>query len=117
MLRLTNEQRLELQRCLTAPAFPRQVFLRVLIVLACAEGHSDHAVARDLKVNRKTVRLWRDRFMQKGLMALWDVAPGRGRKASLAPERILKDSITGRNRMPERPGRKCTLDVPSVGRT
>ena len=34
------------------------------------------------------MRLWRTRFVEKGLPALWEVAPGRGRKAIYGPEKI-----------------------------
>jgi len=46
------------------------------------------ALAADLKVDRKTVRLWRERFVAKGLPGLWEIAPGRGRKATYSAERI-----------------------------
>ena len=39
-------------------------------------------------MNRKTVTLWRARFAQEGLDSLWEVAPGRGRKATYGPEKI-----------------------------
>ena len=51
-------------------------------------GESDNAIAQQLKSNRPTVRLWRARFAQKGLQGLWEVSPGRGRKATYSPEKI-----------------------------
>jgi hypothetical protein len=57
-------------------------------VLAAGDGESDNAIAEQLKSNRPTVRLWRARFAQKGLRGLWEVAPGRGRKAAYSPEKI-----------------------------
>jgi len=39
-------------------------------------------------VNRKTVRLWRDRYRSGGPPALWEVAPGRGRKPRYDVTRI-----------------------------
>jgi transposase len=45
-------------------------------------------VAAENQVNRKTVRLWRERFHAYGLEGLWEIAPGRGRKATYSPERI-----------------------------
>jgi transposase len=41
-----------------------------------------------LKINRKTVRLWRQRFTREGLQALWEIAPGRGRKPIYGPDRV-----------------------------
>ena len=34
------------------------------------------------------MRLWRARFAHKGLPGLWEVARGRGRKATYGPEKI-----------------------------
>ena len=58
------------------------------MLLAAAEGQSDHAIAQPLEVNRKTVMLWRTRFPQEGLDSLWEVAPGWGRKPTYGPEKI-----------------------------
>ncbi len=57
-------------------------------MLAAAEGRSDNAIARELQMNRHTVILWRTRFSEKGVGGLWEVAPGRGRKATYRPEKI-----------------------------
>jgi len=73
---------------LAAFGTPQQVALRSRIVLLAAEGESDNAIAQQLDVNRKTVTLWRARFAQEGLDSLWEVAPGRGRKATYGPEKI-----------------------------
>ena len=62
--------------------------LRCRIVLAAAEGQSDYEIAAGLKTNRKTVMLWRARVEQAGLDGLWEVAPGRGRKATYGQEKI-----------------------------
>ena len=67
---------------------PQQVALRSRIVLAAGQGESEAAIAAEMNVNRKTVRLWRDRFAAQGLSGLWEIAPGRGRKATYNPERI-----------------------------
>src|SRR6266853_1760801 len=78
----------EIQGWLTAHGTPQQVALRSRIVLAAAAGHSDSAIARQLQVNRHTVILWRQRFLQEGKERLWEVAPGRGRKPTFGPEKI-----------------------------
>jgi transposase len=48
--------------------------------LASADGQSDRAISERLSINRKTVILWRKRFLEQRLDGLWEVAPGRGRK-------------------------------------
>ena len=67
---------------------PQQVALRCHIVLAAGRGESEAAIASALEINRKTVRLWRERFTAEGLKGLWEIAPGRGRKATYGPERV-----------------------------
>jgi transposase len=63
----------EIQGWLMAHGTPQQVALRSRIVLAAAEGRSDSAIARQLQVNRHTVILWRQRFLQEGKESLWEV--------------------------------------------
>ena len=67
---------------------PQQVAPRRRIVLAASGGQTETEIASALKINRKTVRLWRDRFSGEGLQGLWDIAPGRGRKPTFGPDRI-----------------------------
>src|SRR5713101_1440865 len=78
----------EIQEWLVAHGTPQQVALRSRIVLAAAAGHSDSAIARQLQVNRHTVILWRQRFLEEGKESLWEVAPGRGRKPTYGPDKI-----------------------------
>jgi transposase len=46
--------------------------LRSRIVLACAQGNSDTAVAQQLGIDRKTVARWRTRFIHRRLQGLCD---------------------------------------------
>jgi transposase/transcriptional regulator with XRE-family HTH domain len=78
----------QLRQWISAFGTPRQVALRSQIVLAAAEGQSDNAIAQNLQVSRQTVTLWRARFAQGGPQALWEIAPGRGRKPTYGPEKI-----------------------------
>jgi transposase len=85
---LSEEQERQLEQWLAALGTPEQVALRCRIVLACAAGKPEIAIAAENRVNRKTVRLWRERFKTQGLQALWEIAPGRGRKATYGPTKI-----------------------------
>jgi transposase len=87
-LTLSGDQQNQIEQWLAAMGTPQQVALRCRIVLAAARGESEGAIASELEINRKTVRLWRERFLQVGLQGLWEIAPGRGRKATYGPERI-----------------------------
>ena len=88
VLDLSETATQQLRRWISAFGTPQQVVLRSKIVLAAAEGQSDNSIAGRLAVNRKTVTLWRNRFMQEGLDSLWEVAPGRGRKPIYGSEEI-----------------------------
>ena len=77
-----------MEQWLAAMGTPQQVTLRGLIVLAAARGESQAAIATGLKINRKTVRLWKHRFATEGPTCLWEIAPGRGRKPTYGPERV-----------------------------
>src|SRR5437016_1240779 len=79
-LSLSDNDREQIGRWLSAQGTPQQVALRSRIVLAAAAAQSDSAIANDLAINRKTVMLWRARFAEQGLTSLWEIAPGRGRK-------------------------------------
>ena len=81
-----DRQRIE--KWLAAQGTPQQVALRIRIVLAAAEGHSDTAIAAQLQINRKTVILWRRRMAEEGLESLWEIAPGRGRKPVYGADKI-----------------------------
>src|SRR3954451_11196440 len=87
-LTLSKDQQNQIGPWLAAMGTPQQVALRCRIVLAVAGGESEAAVASALQINRKTVRLWRERFAAEGLKSLWEIAPGRGRKAWYGPDRI-----------------------------
>src|SRR3974377_136019 len=87
-LALPADQRNQIEQWLAAMGTPQQVAFRCRILLAAAGGESEVRIASALKINRKTVRLWRERFAEAGLRGLWEIAPGRGRKATYGPERV-----------------------------
>jgi len=87
-LSLSPDQEQQIRQWLTAHGTPQQVALRGRIILAAAQGQPETTTARQLGTHRKTVRLWRGRFAQRGLESLWEVAPGRGRKPTYGPERV-----------------------------
>jgi transposase len=88
LLVVSEDQEKQIEQWLAALGTPQQVALRCRIILAAARGESESAIASDLRVNRKTVRLWRERFSREGLNGFWEVAPGRGRKATYGLDRI-----------------------------
>ena len=87
---LSEDQRRQLEQWLAALGTPQQVALRCRIVLGVAAGRPEAVLAAENQVNRKTVRLWRERFQAQGLEGLWEIAPGRGRKATYGPAARVK---------------------------
>jgi transposase len=85
---LSPDQHSELQRWVVALGTPQQVALRCRIVLAVAAGKTEMEIAAENGVNRKTIRLWRERFRGGGPQSLWEIAPGRGRKPSYDATRV-----------------------------
>jgi transposase len=88
VLAVSEDQRKQIEQWLAALGTPQQVALRGRIILAASHGESEAAIAAEMNVNRKTVRLWSERFVAQGLPGLWEIAPGRGRKATYSAERI-----------------------------
>ncbi len=85
---LSEDHHRQLERWQDALGTPQQVALRCRIVLGIGAGKTEVIVAAENGVNRKTVRLWRERFRTLGLRGLWEIAPGRGRKATYDSLRI-----------------------------
>jgi transposase len=85
---LSEAQRKQLQQWVAALGTPQQVVLRCRIILSAGDGKPEAVIAAENNINRKTVRLWRERFNNQGLSTLWQIAPGRGRKAGYDAERI-----------------------------
>lgn len=67
---------------------PQSVVMRSKIILAAAEGLSNSRIAREVGVTRPTVLLWRERFGEGGTGALSAIHEGRGRKRSIAAEKV-----------------------------
>ena len=77
----------ELERRSRATSVEVLVKERASIVRLRLEGQGVAAVAARLGTTAERVSTWTKRFESKGLAGLED-APGRGRKPSIAPERI-----------------------------
>jgi len=85
---LTEPDRLELTRWVSAHRTPQQVAQRCRIVLAAEKGRQDKVIAHEMGINYKTVALWRGRFLTEGADCLWEVAPGRGRKPEYSARKV-----------------------------
>jgi len=85
---LTESDRQQLNRWIAAHQTPQQVVQRARIVLLAAQGKNDPDIADELQLNRKSVALWRHRFLDEGAATLWEVEQGRGRKPLYSAEKV-----------------------------
>ena len=107
---LTAEETETLERWARRPKTAQALAQRARIVLACAAGTPNDAVAPRVRVTRQTVGKWRARFVAKRLDGLLDEPrPGAPRTVTdAAVERV----ITGRSR---RRRRRDALEYPGDG--
>ena len=91
LLQLSREERQTLERWSRRHTTAQALALRCRIVLACAEGLSNTAVAGRLPVTIQTVGKWRQRFVERRLEGLLDEPrPGAPRQiGDEAVERVL----------------------------
>jgi putative transposase len=88
-LALGPEVRAELTSLARSHTLAHDLVRRAQIVLRCADGVNNTAVAEELGVTRPTVGMWRERFRRQGLMGLYDERrPGRPR--TIEDERITR---------------------------
>jgi transposase len=79
-LALTEDERATLQRWARRAKSSQALALRCRILLACAEGVSNAAVAARLGISKPTVTKWRSRFVARRLEGLADEPrPGAAR--------------------------------------
>ena len=88
LVTLSESDRRELERWVSAHRTPQQVVQRCRMIVAAAKGQRDKDIAENMKINVKTVALWRKRFSREGPDSLWEVAAGRGRKPRLTADKV-----------------------------
>jgi transposase len=71
-LTVTDDERAKLDAWARRPKTAQRLALRARIVLAAATGHSNTAIAADLRVTLPTVGKWRQRFLDRRLDGLTD---------------------------------------------
>src|SRR5512137_1516117 len=86
-LDLTEQERRVLEGYCRRRKTGRGLAQRAGIILESAEGHSNVAVAKQLRVSRLTVGKWRMRFLKDRLDGLLD-EPRPGAPRSVSDERV-----------------------------
>jgi len=87
---LTPEQRALLERWIRASTSPQRLVRRSRIILHAADGLSNAAIARTLKISREQVILWRRRFAALGPEGLGHDAPRPGPTSTRTPPEKVK---------------------------
>jgi transposase len=83
-LSLTEEQRSTLERLARSTSARHRTVQRAQALLLAGEGLANYEIARRVGVSANSVRTWRARFVEEGVVDFGKIAPGRGRKPSLA---------------------------------
>lgn len=86
-LTITDEDRETLERWTRRPKTAQALAQRARVILRCADGKTNTAVAAELKVSKPTVGKWRARFLTRGLDGLLD-EPRLG-----APRKISDEDV------------------------
>lgn len=86
-LRLSDQEREELERYARRGKTSQRLAQRARIVLSCAKGLDNKTVAKELRVNQVTVGKWRARFVEARLDGLHD-APRTGAPRKIDDEKV-----------------------------
>lgn len=99
-IKLTDEERRTLEGYARRHTTAQALALRARIILRCAEGGENTAIAAEMKLARGTVLRWRLRFAKLRLQGLHDEPrPGAPRKiADAKVERVIVDTLESKPR-------------------
>ena len=74
-LTLSNEERETLGAWARRPKTAQALAQRARMILGCADGKTNTAVAEELRVSKPTVGKWRSRFLERRVDGLLDFEP------------------------------------------
>jgi len=89
-IKLSDEQRLELERRVRSQTIDARAARRARIILLAADGTANHEIARRLEISRNQVIAWRSRFVHDGFEAIKSDRPRSGRKARIDPAEVIR---------------------------
>jgi len=85
---LTDSQHEILDNLSKSRTAPHREVQRARALLLAGQGVANTGIAAQVGVSPGTVRAWRDRFAEQGLVKFGEVAKGRGRKPLLPQEKV-----------------------------
>ena len=100
---LTGDEQRMLSKYARGRSTPARLVLRAKLVLLAAEGKTNLDIAAELGTTKKTVGMWRQRFLERRLAGIEKDAPRSGRKQDA---RIVREIL-----------RKTTTEQPPGGAT
>jgi putative transposase len=98
-INLSAESKRDLEVMANSRTLPHALVRRAKIVLMAADGHTNTAIAKTLNLSNPTVGIWRKRFLDQGLMGLYD-EPRPGTPRSISDEKITMLIQTTLNSQP-----------------
>ena len=104
-LSLSPNERDILQSMTRSRSLPHALVVRAQIVLLAAQRQSNTAIAKQLRLARPTVGLWRQRYLEQRIPGLYDeLRPGGPRSIDRAPPRRSLTSRRPRTASTSKPG-------------
>ena len=85
---LSDSERSELEKLARGRSIPARLVQRARVVLKAASGMQNKEIARELKISRPTVQLWRERFLALRLSGLEKDAPRPGRIPKISEQKV-----------------------------
>src|SRR3954451_579884 len=114
---VSEAEREVLERWARRPSSAQALALRARVVLACAQGQSNQAVARRERVTPQTVGKWRQRFVERRLDGLLD-EPRPGQPRKITDEQVEQVIVkTLEERPPDRGTHWSTRKISKIWRT
>lgn len=86
---LSQEVKTQLQSIARSRSLPHCLVRRAQIILMAAEGFSNKTIAQEINISAAVVGIWRKRFIQQGLMGLYD-EPKPGGPRSIRDEQVAR---------------------------
>jgi transposase len=89
-LTISDEHRAVLEQLSRSQTAAHRDVQRARVLLLAGDGIANTHIAAEVGVSPATVRAWRERFSDEGLVAFGGVRPGRGRKPSIGQEKVAE---------------------------